>query len=48
MSTPLHSEKNLFQQTKLTVAQARALAGHQVPMALGLAAVILSVLGVKP
>lgn len=48
MSTPLHSEKNLLQQTRLTVAQARALAGHQVPVALSLAAVILSVLGVKP
>ncbi|SCX45337.1 hypothetical protein [Variovorax sp. EL159] len=48
MSTPLHSEKNLLQPAILSMTQARALATHQLPMTLTLAAIILSVLGVKP
>ncbi|WP_185546209.1 hypothetical protein [Variovorax sp. KBW07] len=48
MSTSLHSEKSLLLQTKRSVAQVQALAAHQLPVALTLSAIILSVLGVKP
>jgi hypothetical protein len=50
MTTPLHSEKNLLLSSKLSVAraQAHALASHRLPVTLTLAAIILSVLGVKP
>lgn len=47
MSTALHSEKNLLQQTHLSVVQVHAMAAHQLPVTLTLAAIILSVLGVK-
>ncbi|HWT19388.1 MAG TPA: hypothetical protein VN280_10770 [Variovorax sp.] len=48
MSTSLHSEKNLLQRTRLSTAQAHALAAHRLPVTLTLAAIILSVLDVKP
>ncbi|MDH6166373.1 hypothetical protein M2282_001514 [Variovorax boronicumulans] len=48
MSTALHSEKNLLQQTRVSVAQVHAIAAHRLPVTLTLAAIILSVLGVKP
>jgi len=47
MSTPLHSEMNLVQPSRLSVAQARAIAAHKLPITLTLAAIILSVLGVR-
>ncbi len=47
MSTALHSEKNLLQQPRLSVAQVHALASHKLPVALTLSAIILSVLGVR-
>jgi len=47
MSTAIHSEKNLLQQTRLSVAQVHAIATHRLPVTLTLAAIILSVLGVK-
>lgn len=48
MTTPLHSEKNLLLSSKLSIARAQALASHRLPVTLTLAAIILSVLGVKP
>lgn len=47
MSTPLHSEVNLVQPSKLSAERARALAAEQLPIGLTLAAIILSVLGVR-
>ena len=47
MSTPLHSETNLVRPSKLSAAQVRALAAHKLPIALSLAAIILSVLGIR-
>lgn len=49
MSTPLHSEKSLLLQTQVTALHmhAQAFATRQLPMTLTLAAMILSVLGVK-
>jgi len=46
MSTALHSEKDLL-QTRRTEAHAHALAVQRVPATLSLAAVILSVLGLR-
>jgi hypothetical protein len=48
MTTPLHSDKNLLLLPKLSLARAHALASHRLPVTLTLAAIILSVLGVKP
>ncbi|BEP61183.1 hypothetical protein GmRootV213_17370 [Variovorax sp. V213] len=48
MTTPLHSEKNLLLASKLSIARVQALASHRLPVTLTLAAIILSVLGVKP
>ncbi|AGU50459.1 hypothetical protein VAPA_1c33730 [Variovorax paradoxus B4] len=48
MTTSLHSEKNLLPSPTLSVARAHALAAHRLPVTLTLAAIILSVLGVKP
>ena len=48
MSTSLHSERNLLQQTQRTVVHASTIAAHRLPVTLTLAAIILSVLGVKP
>jgi hypothetical protein len=47
MSTPLHSAMNLVGSSKLSAERARALAAHRLPIALTLAAIILSVLGVR-
>jgi hypothetical protein len=47
MTTSLHSEKNLARPTRLSFARAHAIAAHQAPVALTLAAIILSVLGVR-
>lgn len=47
MSTSLHSEKSLLIQTQVAAAHAHALAVKQLPMTLTLAAIILSVLGVR-
>ncbi len=48
MSTSLHSEMNLVRPSKLSAAQARALAAQKLPIALTLAAIILSILGIRP
>jgi hypothetical protein len=48
MSTSLHSEKSLLLQTQATALHAHAFAVQKLPMTLTLAAIILSVLGVKP
>jgi hypothetical protein len=48
MTTPLHSEKTRLLSSKLSMARAQALASHRLPVTLTLAAIILSVLGVKP
>jgi hypothetical protein len=47
MSTALHSEQSLLRAQKLPAARLRALAAHQLPVALTLGAVILSVLGIN-
>ena len=47
MSTSLHSDKNLVLLSKQTVAHAHALAVHKLPVSLTLAAIVLSVLGVR-
>ncbi len=46
MSTSLHSERNLLQAPKLSTAQAHALSARQLPIALTMAAIFLSVLGI--
>jgi hypothetical protein len=48
MSTSLHSEFNLVRPSKLSAERARALAAQKLPVALTLAAIILSVLGIRP
>jgi hypothetical protein len=48
MSTSLHSEMNLVRSSKLSATQVRALAAQKLPVALTLAAIILSVLGMRP
>ena len=48
MSTSLHSETNLVLPSKLSAAQARVLAAQKAPIALTLAAIILSVFGIRP
>ncbi|MFM9925088.1 hypothetical protein VLK31_18995 [Variovorax sp. H27-G14] len=47
MPTSLHSEKSLLLQTQVTVARAHALAAQQMPMALTLSAIILSIINVR-
>lgn len=47
MSTPLHSEANLVLPSKLSSVQARVLAAQKLPIALTLAAIILSVFGIR-
>jgi hypothetical protein len=48
MSTSLHSEMNLVRPSKLSAEQARALVAQRLPISLALAAIILSMLGVRP
>jgi hypothetical protein len=48
MSTSLHSDMNLVRSSKLSAERAHALAAQKLPIALTLAAIILSVLGVRP
>jgi hypothetical protein len=47
MSTSLHSEFNLVRPSKLSAERARALAAHKLPVALTLAAIILSIVEVR-
>lgn len=47
MSTSLHSEMNLVRPSKLSAERVRALAAHKLPISLTLAAIILSVLGIR-
>ncbi len=47
MSTALHSEQSLLLKRRPSAARLQALAARQLPVALSLGAVILSVLGVR-
>lgn len=47
MSTSLHSEKNLMLFSQHSMTRVHVLAMHRVPVALTLAAIVLSVLGVR-
>ena len=47
MSTSLHSEKNLMLFSQHSMTRVHVLALHRVPVALTLAAIVLSVLGVR-
>lgn len=47
MTTALHSDKNVFHPSRLSAAQASALVAREEPTAQVLAAVVLSVLGVR-
>lgn len=47
MSTSLHSEKNLTLFSRHAMTRVHALAVHRMPVTLTLAAIVLSVLGVR-
>ncbi|NVM90936.1 hypothetical protein [Variovorax sp. SG517] len=47
MSTPIHSERSLLLQTQASVARAHALAVRQLPVAMTLSAIILSIINVR-
>jgi hypothetical protein len=47
MTTALHSDKNVFHPSRLSAAQASALVAREEPTAQVLAAVVLSVLGIR-